>query len=58
MVVAKAVVPPSIDGVMTPGEWDRAPACSGFTTAFSYELAKIQSVARVTVLLSCKRVPA
>jgi hypothetical protein len=37
--------PPVIDGVMQPGEWDRAAACTGFVTAFEGKLAKIQSTA-------------
>ncbi|MFW6162522.1 MAG: glycoside hydrolase domain-containing protein [Planctomycetota bacterium] len=48
MVVAKAAKPPTIDGTMAPGEWDRAAACSAFTVAFHGHLAKNQSVAWIT----------
>ena len=30
MVVARCAVPPKIDGKIKPGEWDNAPACTGF----------------------------
>jgi Family of unknown function (DUF6067) len=48
MVIPSAIHPPSIDGVMEPGEWDRAAACTGFVTAFEGKLAKIQSAAWLT----------
>ena len=47
MVVTRAAAPPTIDGRMEPGEWDRAPAATAFTTAFQDELSRIQSVAWV-----------
>ena len=46
--VPAAARPPTIDGVMEPGEWDRAAACTGFVTAFQGKLAKTQSTAWVT----------
>ena len=44
MVVPKAKTPPTIDGKMEPGEWDRAAAATAFTVAFQDELCRIQSV--------------
>ena len=34
MVVSRAVTPPTIDGKMEPGEWDRAPACTAWVHPF------------------------
>jgi hypothetical protein len=48
MMVPATVHPPAIDGVMKPGEWDRAAACTGFVTAFEGKLARIQSTAWIT----------
>jgi hypothetical protein len=48
MVVPATTHPPVIDGVMEPGEWDRAAACTGFVTAFENKLAKVQSTAWMT----------
>ena len=48
MAVPKTSHPPIIDGKMSPGEWDRAAACSGFVKAFDGGLAKIQSTAWIT----------
>src|SRR5580700_5271061 len=48
MKVPATTHPPAIDGVMEPGEWDRAAACTGFVTAFEGKLAKIQSTAWMT----------
>src|SRR5580658_5524516 len=48
MMVPATTHPPVIDGVMEPGEWDRAAACTGFVTAFEGKLAKVQSTAWIT----------
>ena len=48
MTVPATTHPPNIDGLMEPGEWDRAAACTGFVTAFENKLAKIQSTAWIT----------
>ena len=48
MVVSRAVVPPTIDGKMEPGEWDRAPACTAWVHAFREDLGLVQSVAWIT----------
>ncbi len=48
MVVPRTAHPPVIDGKISPGEWDRAAACTGFVKAFDGGLAKVQSVAWVT----------
>ena len=48
MAVARTPTPPTIDGKLAEGEWDRAAACSAFTVAFHGQLAKYQSVAWVT----------
>lgn len=48
MVVSKTLVPPTIDGKIAPGEWDRAPATTAFVTAFHGNLSKIQSIAQIT----------
>jgi len=48
MAVPAASHPPTIDGVMEPGEWARATACTGFITAFTGKLARIQSTAWLT----------
>lgn len=48
MVVAKTPTPPTIDGKIMPGEWDYAPAATGFVKAFAGDLAKIQSMAQFT----------
>src|SRR5665213_3924141 len=48
MTVPATTHPPNIDGVMDPGEWDRAAACTGFITAFEGKLAKVQSTAWIT----------
>ena len=49
MVVPATSHPPVIDGLMSPGEWDRATACTGFVTAFEGKLAKVQSTAWLNV---------
>ncbi|MGD1072144.1 MAG: glycoside hydrolase domain-containing protein [Bryobacteraceae bacterium] len=48
MTVPATIHAPVIDGVMQPGEWDRAAACTGFVTAFEGKLAKVQSTAWLT----------
>jgi hypothetical protein len=48
MVVSRTLTPPTIDGKMEPGEWDRAPACTAWVYAFREELALVQSVAWIT----------
>jgi hypothetical protein len=48
MVVAKTLRPPTIDGKLAPGEWDRAAACTGFVKAFDNTLGSVQSVAWIT----------
>jgi hypothetical protein len=48
MVVPAASRAPVMDGVIAPGEWDRATACTGFVTAFEGKLAKIQTTAWLT----------
>jgi hypothetical protein len=48
MVVAKTLQPPTIDGRIEAGEWDRAPACTGFVRAFEIDFGSVQSVAWVT----------
>ncbi len=48
MTVPATSHPPVIDGVLEPGEWDRAAACTGFVTAFEGKLAKSQSTAWIT----------
>jgi len=48
MMVPRTVHPPVIDGIMQPGEWDRAAACTGFVKAFDGGLAPVQSTAWVT----------
>ncbi|MFQ5810213.1 MAG: hypothetical protein ACE5JM_11395, partial [Armatimonadota bacterium] len=48
MVAAKTSAPPTIDGTLSPGEWDRAAACTGFTVAFQGNLSEVQSAAWIT----------
>jgi hypothetical protein len=48
MVVSRAITPPTIDGKMEPGEWDRAPACTAWVHAFREEMGLVQSVAWIT----------
>ncbi len=50
IAVAKAGKPPHIDGVIEPGEWDAAPALTGFVVPGSphQRLARNQSVYRIT----------
>src|SRR5580658_5109896 len=48
MTVPATSHPPTIDGVMEPGEWDRAAACTGFVTTFEGKLTKVQSTAWLT----------
>ena len=48
MTVTKTAKAPAIDGVLSPGEWDQASACTGFTLAFDETLAKVQSIAYIT----------
>jgi hypothetical protein len=48
MIVPRTNRPPVIDGIMQPGEWDRAAACTGFVKAFDGGLAPTQSTAWVT----------
>src|SRR6202789_2354033 len=48
MVVPRTSHPPVIDGVMEPGEWDRAAACTGFIRTFEATLAPTQSTAWIT----------
>ena len=48
MVVARTPAPPVIDGKMEPGEWDHAPACTAWITAFQDTLGPVQSVAWMT----------
>jgi hypothetical protein len=48
MSVPAAGRAPTIDGVMEPGEWDRAAACTAFVTAFENKLAKVQTTAWMT----------
>lgn len=48
MVVVRTDQPPVIDGKIAPGEWDRAAACTGFVRAFQGELARLQTVGRMT----------
>ncbi len=48
MSVPRTNHPPVIDGILQPGEWDRAAACTGFVTAFDGKLAKTQSTAWMT----------
>ncbi|MGA2621077.1 MAG: glycoside hydrolase domain-containing protein [Thermoguttaceae bacterium] len=47
MVVTRLRVPPKIDGLIGPGQWDAAAACTAFMPAFKNELSPIQSVARM-----------
>ncbi len=47
MVVTRLRVPPKIDGLIGPGPWDAAAACTAFMPAFKNELSPIQSVARM-----------
>ncbi len=48
MAVPKTSHPPVLDGVLSPGEWDRAAACTGFVKAFDGALTKYQSTAWIT----------
>ncbi len=48
MAVPKTVEPPTIDGRLSPGEWDHAAAATAFVTAFKNELSKAQTVAWIT----------
>src|ERR1700691_1509618 len=48
MMVPRTSHPPVIDGIMEPGEWDRAAACTGFVKAFDGTLATSQSTAWIT----------
>jgi hypothetical protein len=48
MMVPRTTHPPVIDGIMEPGEWDRAAACTGFVKAFDGTLATSQSTAWIT----------
>jgi len=48
MIVPRTTHPPVIDGIMEPGEWDRAAACTGFVKAFEGTLATSQSTAWIT----------
>jgi hypothetical protein len=48
MVVPRTSHPPVIDGVIEPGEWDRAAACTGFVRTFEATLAPTQSTAWIT----------
>ncbi|MFW6457268.1 MAG: glycoside hydrolase domain-containing protein, partial [Planctomycetota bacterium] len=48
MTVTRTDAPPTIDGKMEPGEWDRATACTAFTVASKHYLAPVQSTAYVT----------
>ncbi len=48
MSVPATEKPPKLDGILSPGEWDRSSACTGFVTAFEGKLAKIQSTAWLT----------
>lgn len=48
MSVPKTAHAPVLDGVMSPGEWDRAAACTGFVKAFDGGLTKYQSTAWIT----------
>ena len=48
MVVSKSAAPPTIDGRMEPGEWDRAPACTAWVHAFEGSLGLVQSAAWIT----------
>jgi hypothetical protein len=48
MIVPRTNHPPVIDGIMQPGEWDRAAACTGFVKAFDGNLVPVQSTAWVT----------
>ncbi len=47
MTAAKCVKAPVIDGIISPGEWDHAAACTGFVKAFNGSPANIQSTAWV-----------
>jgi hypothetical protein len=44
MSVGRAAEPPVIDGTLAPGEWDRATAATAFVSAFSNQLAHVQTV--------------
>jgi hypothetical protein len=48
MIVPRTNHPPVIDGIMEPGEWDRAAACTGFVKAFEGTLSTSQSTAWIT----------
>jgi hypothetical protein len=48
MIVPRTNHPPVIDGIMEPGEWDRAAACTGFVKAFDGTLSTSQSTAWIT----------
>lgn len=48
MVVCKTVVPPTIDGKISPGEWNQAPAATAFVVAYNGGLAQLQTTAYVT----------
>ncbi len=48
MAVPRTAHPPVIDGKISPGEWDRAAACSGFVKAFDGGPAHVQSIAWIT----------
>lgn len=48
MTVTKTANAPVIDGVLSPGEWDQASACTGFILVGENTLAHVQSIAYIT----------
>ena len=48
MTVTKTAKAPVIDGVLSPGEWDNASACTGFVLVSEDKVARVQSIAYIT----------